>query len=170
MSDRPDNDVHDWLSAEAGGRDEEADALFAAVFARRVARLSPPSGFAARVSDALGRRDAPPFVPWRWRLATLALLVLGGLAVSAFCTTWVFDLAWAGWRGGPRALAAAATFYTAALEALVRGGAVTVSVARALWLAAASGPVAALLALNLLLALASSFALRRVLSFEEEAS
>jgi hypothetical protein len=170
VSDKPDKDFRDWLSAEAEGRDEEADALFGALFAGRVERLGPPDGFAARVVAAAGMAPAAPLMGWGWRVAALALVVPGGLAVAAFCATWLPDIVLAGWRFAPRLLAAAAAFYAEATEAVVWCAVLSVSVARALAFAASSGPGAALLTANLLVALAASAALRRVLSLEEEPS
>lgn len=173
MDHRRHDDIDGWLRAESEGRDEDADALFAVVFAGRVPRLRPSPGMAERVITALGA--VPPAVTVRpmprWgRAATLVLLVAGGLTAAAVCSTWLLELLRAGWKLGPPLAVEAAALAVGALNAFVRACSDAVAVARALALVAASGPATAVLAANLLVAFIASMALKRVLSLEEESS
>lgn len=85
-----------WRTAESRGDDAVADAAFAALF-RELPLESPRTGFAAatlarlRVESAAAAVPAAPAVheaaspvAVRWAAATLALLSLGTLALSAF--------------------------------------------------------------------------------------
>lgn len=70
-----------WLTAEAEGRDTEAEKALATLFAR-VGRLEPSPGFAERVLGELVPALQPR--PWgRWLRAGLAALILCWLLVGA---------------------------------------------------------------------------------------
>lgn len=172
MTHRPFREVEDWLRAEAEGREADADALFAAVFATGLPRLEPSPGLPDRILAALGRAALPAARPLpRWaQAATLALLALGGLAAAAFWSTWVFDLLHTLWTYGPRALRIGATLSAGLLSVLAKSAWNAASIARALALVLGSGPGAAILAGNLLLAVAASVAMKRILSLEEKSS
>lgn len=169
MEERARRELHDWLAAEREGRDTDADARFAALLAGRVPHLRPSPGLADRVMRRR-RRQAPLAVGWRlpawWARAALVAVVVGVGAAGA--TFWsVFDLARlaGGLLPTLRALGVAGV---SGLAAVGQAVAVVASVGRAFALAASSGPAAAVIALNLALALSASLALKRLVALEEE--
>lgn len=169
----PYQDVEDWLAAEAEGDSDDADRLFAAMFSARVPRLRPAPGVPDRVAAALAwplpERANRPMPRWA-RASTLVLLAFGGAAAAAFWSTWLFDLLHASWAVGPRMARILAALSGASLAAVSHTWANAAAIGHALELVAASGPGTVLLAANLALALIASFALKRVLSLEEESS
>ncbi len=164
--------MDDWLRAEAEGREADADALFAAVFTAGLPPLEPAPALVDRIMAAVGRLAVPAPRPLpRWaHAATIALLALGGLASAAFWSTWVFDLLGAIWAYGPRVLRLFAVLTTGLLSGLAKSAWNAASIGRALALVLGSGPGAAILAGNLLLAVAASAAMKRILSLEEKSS
>ncbi|RPJ70556.1 MAG: hypothetical protein EHM24_15175 [Acidobacteria bacterium] len=158
-----------WLEAEGAGRADEAEAVFSALFAEKVPVLVPSGAFTARVMDAaLSARPWDPLA-WRWvRVvgATAALLMglvlLAALSLDPFAVLQVFA----------RAGAALVTDARAVVHAVFATGltawTVAASVGRAMLIASSSGLVPFVLVANLLLALASSYGLRRLMAPREE--
>lgn len=166
-------DVEGWLDAESAGRADEADVLFAAMFSRRVPRLSPAPGFAGGVLAALQRPLAASrglAVP-RWgRAAVFVLLTFGGLAAALLASTPVFELVAGAGIVLSRAVRLASAVSGAWWGTASHGWSATLALGRAIALVGASGPAIAVVAANLTLALVASIGLKRLLSPEEESS
>jgi len=77
--------LESWRTAEAAGREAEAEAALAALLVR-LPRLDPPSGFAARVAAAAAAESGAGAArrrPWWWASAAALALVTGALAALA---------------------------------------------------------------------------------------
>jgi hypothetical protein len=165
---RVDQDVRDWLEAEAAGRAEESDLRFRAV-SRVLGPSVVPAGFAdavlARIGAARAVRDA---YSRRWVRALVAasIVLVGGVASLVPLHVWADAL-----LGSVQGVAVS-------VGRVVAGGQAWVAGAIALWgsLADAAavvgrlllGPVPiGLLALNLAVALCAFGALRRLMAPQE---
>ena len=168
---RPGPELGGWLRAEREGREEEADRRFARVFAESVPRLSPSAGFADAVlqswrAAAWSRRLVPDPEPvWRRRLALSVLLVVGTMIAAGLPALVLdFGLQAASFQRLQNVLATAAS----ALSVCRETAAVLLAVARAMAVAAASGPATIILTVNLALAFMAWCGLSRLLVNGEE--
>jgi hypothetical protein len=168
MSREHDRELAAWLAAEAAGRFDEADSLFAGVFSRHVPRLEPAPRLSDRVVAAMRSRVGLPWLapmPSWLRAATLALVAGGGLAAAWFWSIPAFDLLRAAWSvvhgAGIVAMVSAVL-----LDVIVRTWSNAASVGRALSVVATSGTGAVLLVANLGVAVGASMALKRLLARE----
>jgi len=157
-----------WLVAEEAGRADEAEAAFSALFADRVPVLAPPLAFTGRVVDAvLARRTASP---WTWlpvRLLGASAAVVMGLVLLAL-TLDPFLALQASARGTAALAADARAVLHAWLAMAASAWALAGTLGRTMLVASSSGFAPLILAANLLLALAASFGLARVLAPREE--
>ena len=173
MPDEHNRAVAEWLAAEAEGRPDEADRLFASVFLSGVPRLAPAPGLGDRVLARVGSPTAAPGalpLPAWARVAALVAIVLGGLAAAAVSSVPAMDLARTSWVVGVKAVGTGWLLAGALLRMLVHGWSDLVGFARPLTLVVASGPGSAVLLANLALAALASVALKRMLPLEEEPS
>lgn len=160
-----DSELRDWLEAEAAGAQDRADAAFASMFAGHVPSLAPPTS----VWEALAVRRALAARRRRWLAAAAGLLLtVGGLTAAAFAFTWVFDLAGAAGTAGPRLVAISLAVGRHVFEFVRHAWLPAVAIGQALAVAAATGPAALVIGLNLSIAFASAVALSRLLSPQEE--
>ncbi len=159
-----------WLAAEQAGRAEEADAWFAAVFARRVPRLNPPAALERRVLAAwTGRRSLldPSGVRWVRAAVALALGVIG-LGLACFPPGLAIDGVFAVATLAARALHGMAAAWGAAAGLGLVCWHLTTTIARVAVQVSATGPAAALIGANLLVALLAVVGLVRLLAPREE--
>jgi hypothetical protein len=165
MSDPRDHELHDWLEAEAAEDADRADLAFASVFARHV----PPLGPATPVWEDRAFRQALAGPHRTWLAAAAALLLtVGGLAAAAFWSAWVFDLVGIAGSMGPRVLAGVAAVGRHLFAFIHDAWLPALAVGQALGVAAATGPAAAAIAINLTIAFAAALGLSRLLSPAEE--
>jgi hypothetical protein len=170
MRDRDLDELARWLAAEQAGLDDEADWLFAAVFARSVPRLAPPDTLGARVLAAWAARRAvfDPFAS-RWAKAVVgATLGVVGISLAILSPRLVFN-----------GLLVGAGLMVRLSGSVVASGRVVAGLALASWPVAASlahaaafvattGPAGLVIGANLLLAVAAVAGLKRLLAPREE--
>lgn len=157
-----------WFEADATGRSDEADGLFASLAAGRWSRLDAPRGLAGRIVASLASGMRPVWWDLWWvRVALAAALASVGGALALLPSSALASAGVSALVGGARAMGWLLACSGAAIEA-----------AWALWFTAAqvsswigvvlSAPFPQfLVALNLALAAAASVALRRLLRPEE---
>ena len=169
MTQHEDDQLGAWLEAERSERFDEAEARFSTLFAGQVPVLEPPPGLAHRVLAASlsGRRVAP----WTWRpvraLGAASLVLMAGTLAGLLALD-VFAVVAAVATTASALVADARTLVSACTAAGVTAWTLSLSVGRAVLVASTSGIMPFVLAANLLLALASSYGLTRVLAPREE--
>ena len=164
-----DERILQWLEAERSGRPDDAEALFSAVFTEQVPVLTPPAGFTERVLAA--RLAARESSPWTWRSVRLvgaAAAVLMGLLLPVLLTLDPFALVGSAAGAGAGLLGDVRAFWHAALAFGLTAWTLAASLGRAVLFASASGLVPFVLTANLILALASSYGLMRLMAPGEE--
>jgi len=166
----PDEQLRRWQAAEGAGDDDLADEAFRSLF-RLVPRQAPSPGFAERALLAAGIAGAAApelLVAWWARgLVGLALL-MSGLAALTLSPASAFGTAVSWVAGGMTAGADLITRLAEWAERGVIAWSVLSAVGRATALAVATPAVAAVVAANTLLAVASFAALKRLLGSREE--
>jgi len=169
MANLEDDRIRRWLEAERAERADEADAVFSALFAERVSVLVPPQAFTERVVDSVLAARAGS--PWAWRSvralgATAAVLM--GLVLLAALSLDPFAVLQAAARGGAALITDVRAVLNASIATGLTAWTLAASVGRASLIASSSGLVPLVLIANLLLALASSYGLRRLMAPREE--
>ncbi len=169
MANLEDDRIRRWLEAEGAGRADEADAVFSALFAEQVPVLVPPQAFTERVVNSV--LSARAGSPWAWqsvRALGATAAVLMGLVLLAALSLDPFAVLQAAARGGAALITDVRAVLNASIATGLTAWALAASVGRASLIASSSGLVPFVLIANLLLALASSYGLRRLMAPREE--
>jgi hypothetical protein len=168
MSRQLEEQVRTWLRAEQSGQDDVAERALARAL-KELGRRAPRAGFADRVMLRAGRLSAAPraWRSWWVRAAVSACLLSAGLA-AATLPVWLLAANPITRAVGSPLVAAAWHWVSRSLSASLASFAVIADVTAALQASLATSTAIGLLSATVLLASASLFGLRRLLSAPEE--
>jgi len=158
-----------WLEAEKAGRHDEAEEMFSALFAERVPVFAPPQAFTARVVEALqSARAGEPWAWWSIRALGAATAASMGLVLLVALSLDPFAVVQAAARAGATLVTDARAVLHASIATALTAWALGASIGRATLIASSSGLAPFVLVANLMLALASSYGLRKLMAPREE--
>jgi hypothetical protein len=167
-----------WIAAEQDGSWDEADALFAGVASRHLGLHPAPPGLTARVMAAIPQPSAGPWTraigdlagSWWGRAAVAASLGVLGVALSAVPAGRVLEAAPGLVEMAAGLVHLAAASLAAAFGVWVAAWTLLASLGRVAAVVSTTSAVAALIAVNLLLACVACAGLLRLLPPREECS
>jgi hypothetical protein len=169
MTPLEDDVLRRWFEAEGAGRADEADAVFSALFAERVPVLVPPQAFTERVVNSVLSARAGSLWAWRSvRALGATAVVFMGLVLLAALSLDPFAVVQSAARGSVALITDLRAVLNASIATGLTAWTLAASIGRASLVASSSGLVPSVLAANLLLALASSYGLRRLMAPREE--